>query len=32
VACGDVDECDRVECRVEVSFHGDMPSNKVNGV
>ena len=30
VACGDVDECDRVECRMEISFHGDMPSNKIN--
>ena len=32
VACRDVDECDRIECRVEISFHGDMPSNKVNEV
>ena len=32
VTCGDVDECDRVECRVEISFHGDMPSDKVNEV
>jgi hypothetical protein len=30
VACGDVDECDRVECRMEISFHGGMPSNKIN--
>ena len=26
---GDVDECDRIELGMEISFHGDMPSNKV---
>jgi hypothetical protein len=29
VASRYVDECNRVECRVEISFHGDMPFNKV---
>ncbi len=26
----DVDECDRIELRMEISFHSDMPSNKVS--
>ena len=30
--CGNVDECDRVECRMEISFHGDMPSDKFSVV
>ena len=29
VACRDVDECDRIELRMDVSFHSEMPSNKV---
>ena len=32
VACGNIDECDRVECRMEISFHDNMPSNKVSEV
>ena len=30
VACGNVNECDGIECRMEISFHSDMPSNKIN--
>ena len=32
VTCGNVDECDRVECRMEISFHGDVSSNKFSEV
>lgn len=29
VTSGDIDECDGIELRMEISFHGDRPSNKV---
>jgi ribosomal protein L21E len=28
VSSRDVDECDRVELRMDISFHSEMPSNK----
>jgi hypothetical protein len=30
VTGGDVNECDRIELRMDVSFHSEMPSNKVS--
>ena len=30
VTSGDVDKSDRIELRMEIRFHSDMPSNKVN--
>ena len=32
VTCGNVDECDRVECRMKIRFHGDTTSNKFSDV
>jgi len=29
VTSGDVDKCDRIEFRMDISFHSEMPSNKV---
>jgi hypothetical protein len=28
----DVDECDRIEFRMDFSFHGEMPSSKIGAV